>query len=60
MDLHTPLDPEQFGHLRVSTMMRSPRVIPYYCCICGRIAAGKNNFCGRYTCHREATRLEWL
>lgn len=29
MDIHLPLDPEQFGHLRVSTMRQTH--IPRYC-----------------------------
>lgn len=33
MDIHTPLDPEDFGHLRVSTMRRT--YAPRYCVMPG-------------------------
>ncbi len=65
MDLHTPLDPVQFGHLRVSTMRRTERTTPYLCCVCHTREMGMRGHrpewvCDNPACKAEAIRLDWL
>lgn len=66
MDLHTPLDPQQFAHLRVSTMRRTKAIGPLNCMVCrreydfGALSAEDTRLCSHPRCWELARELGWI
>ena len=66
MDLNVPLDPTQFGHLRVSTMRRTQVIGPLHCIVCRReydfgvMTADDPRLCKSARCWQLARELGWI